>query len=499
LSLRTTYGPKGAIWILLLATAMPTVTARSAAQLVMNPPRRQAVASSSWEIVPDETAAAEFLPCSTDFCLLPSVQASPGPFAANSTAIAVNPQNSTQLMAAANDLNCPSGVLGAYGSSDGGSTWNHTCMGVENTVGTGLPSVVYDLSNNAYFAATDTGVYPAGISVGIQKSTDNGTTWGATIVAVQPEFTPNGLVNAPWLEIDDGTSSHYTGTLYISGTQFDYSLVKTQISVSSSSDGGNTWTTMDVAPVQIEPKVDQFSRLAIGSDGTIYVAWQRCVESGEPNLDCGGTKARILLSKSTDGGSTWSKAAQVATVTLAPDSCNCASFGNLPNTKEPVYDIPLVAIDNSTGSYAGSLYVALYNWTGKQMRVELVASRNGGKSWEKPVEIAPASATHDQFFPAVSVSSSGLVGVSWLDRRNDPANLKYQPFAAISTNGGATFGTNHALTRKLSNPYLDGYGGVYMGAYTSNAWVGGMTFYATWPDSGNQQYMQDHVGGGVAK
>jgi hypothetical protein len=28
-----------------------------------------------------------------------------------------------------------------------------------------------------------------------------------------------------------------------------------------------------------------------------------------------------------------------------------------------------------------------------------------------------------------------------------------------------------------------GNGGVYMGAYMSNAWDGGTTFYATWPDS----------------
>jgi hypothetical protein len=306
-------------------------------------------------------------------------------------------------------------------------------------------------------------------------------------------------VNAPWLEIDNSTSSRHSGTLYISGTQFDYSLAKTQISVSSSSDGGSTWAMVKVAPVQVEPQVDQFSRLVIANDGTIYVVWQRCVEGGEPNLDCGGTKAKILLSNSTDGGSTWSKPAQVATVTLAPDSCHCASFGNLPNTKEPVYNIPVIAIDSSTGSYAGSLYVVLYNWTGKQMRVEMVTSRNRGKSWEKPVAIAPASATHDQFFPAVSVSSSGVVGVSWLDRRNDPSNLSYQPFAAISMNGGVTFGRNYALTRHLSNPYLDGYGGIYMGAYTSNTWDGAATFYATWPDASNQQYMQDRVGGGTIK
>jgi hypothetical protein len=70
----------------------------------------------------------------------------------------------------------------------------------------------------------------------------------------------------------------------------------------------------------------------------------------------------------------------VAIVTLAPDSCHCASFGNLANTKEPVYDTPVIAIDNSTDSYAGSLYIVLYNWSGEQMRVEMVTSRNRGKS-----------------------------------------------------------------------------------------------------------------------
>jgi hypothetical protein len=56
--------------------------------------------------------------------------------------------------------------------------------------------------------------------------------------------------------------------------------------------------------------------------------------------------------------------------------------------------------------------------------------------------VAPASAAHDPFFPSLSVSPTGLVGVSWLDRRNDPADVKYQAFAAISTDGGQTFPNN---------------------------------------------------------
>ena len=105
--------------------------------------------------------------------------------------------------------------------------------------------------------------------------------------------------------------------------------------------------------------------------------------------------------------------------------------------------------------------------------------------------------THDQFFPWLSISSSGVVGVTWLDRRNDPANISYQPFAAVSTDGGASFGNNFNLyksNKKLSNPNNDGMNGFFMGDYTGNAWANSM-LYTSWMDSLNGQRMQDEVGG----
>jgi len=58
----------------------------------------------------------------------------------------------------------------------------------------------------------------------------------------------------------------------------------------------------------------------------------------------------------------------------------------------------------------------------------------------------------------------GLVGVSWLDRRNDPANIDYQAFAAISSDGGMSFGENVQLTTAFSNPNVNGY--------PNNEWMG---------------------------
>jgi hypothetical protein len=84
--------------------------------------------------------------------------------------------------------------------------------------------------------------------------------------------------------------------------------------------------------------------------------------------------------------------------------------------------------------------------------------------------------------PSLSVSSTGLVGVSWLDRRNDPADVKYQAFAAISTDRGQTFPITQ-LTKAFSNPDQSGDPN-WMGDYTGNTWVGGDSF-AAWMDSSN--------------
>ncbi len=127
---------------------------------------------------------------------------------------------------------------------------------------------------------------------------------------------------------------------------------------------------------------------------------------------CGGAAAHVMFSKSTDGGVTWSKAKSISKMTLAPAPCG-ASYGCLPNTNERVSDIPVIAVDASGGAHNGKLYVVDYTWTGSYMKVQVISSTDGGTIWSAPVEVAPASDTHDQFFPWINVDqSNGWVGVS---------------------------------------------------------------------------------------
>jgi len=423
--------------------------------------------------------------CNSSPCPLNNISLSPSK--ANSTTAAASPLNSLNLLAVSDNYDCNT-LAGIYVSTDGGLTWTGSCF--QFYLATGDPVLSYG-SELAYIAGANASFSGCGGCGWVATSTDNGLSWSEPIAAARP-LQPSGLTNAPAIQVDNSAGSPFLGSVYLSVTQFDAQVVESEISVSHSTDSGNTWVTTTVDPIQYKPIVDQDSRMAIGADGTVYVAWQRCAMTG-PNINCADTDAQMLLSKSTDGGNTWSTPVVIATVHLVPDTCDCAFFGNLPLTNEPVSNMPVLGIDNSHGPHAGNLYAVMYTWNGTQMRTMVATSSDGGNTWAKPVVVAPAK--HDQFFASLSVSPSGMVGVSWLDRRNDPLNVSYQPYAAASLNGGASFSKSYPVTTFLSDPYLDGNGGTYMGDYTGNTWAGNNYFLVTWPDSRNLQFMQDYIGG----
>jgi hypothetical protein len=331
-----------------------------------------------------------------------------------------------------------------------------------------------------------TGTY----SIVIEKSGNNGKLWGPPRTAV-PALFSGGLTDKDWLQIDTTPTSPWANNLYISVTQFDTSN-NTQITVSHSSDGGKTFTMVPVSALATYPNINEFSDIAIGTDGTVYLSWMNCTANG-PSSDCGGTKATIMLSKSTDGGSTWSTPAAIFSLKLAPDPNFCCFYGALPNTNERMNGIPAIAIDNSTGAHHGSLYIAYNSWNGKALRVALATSTDGGVTWKShPVDSTTVS-PNDQFMPWVNVSSKGIVGISWLDRRNDTANVNYESFAAFSSDG-VHISTNADLSTAPSNPNNDGFGGFFIGDYTGNAFAGTTRFYVTFTDT-STGVDQDFLGG----
>jgi hypothetical protein len=429
--------------------------------------------------------------CSPAPCVLPAMLASEGTSADIYAPVAVNPRNPAQLIVGSDDGNCGiSTHVGFHVSSDAGSTWSTTCLPFLTAFGQGfepgdLPLVGYDLKGAAYIAAYYQVPGPNGPSlIAIEKSTD-GVNWSTPAVALGSD---SSLIFYASLAVDQTQSSPYANSIYVLGINF---AGPTQVLVSRSRDGGNTWTTAQLATT---PNADEYNpSLTIGADGTLYAALMRCTLD-ELGFLCANDTDYMVFSKSSDGGVTWSHPKVVRSVHEVPDSCGCYPFGTIPNTTVYPTNTPALGIDNSSGPYSGRLYATMFEWTGTYMRVLVIHSSDGGNTWSKPVPVAPASETHDQFYPWISVSPSGLVGVSWFDRRNDPANVDYQAYAAISSDGGESFQTNVQLTTASSNPDNNGYDHS-LGHYAGNTWDGPNYFIAAWMDTSNGIGSQDYVGG----
>jgi hypothetical protein len=418
-----------------------------------------------------------------------NVRASEGKLPANETPIVVSPVDSRDVMTGANDYNCKSST-GFYTSSDGGHTFLTHCFPVVGEGGCGDPGVAYDLHGNAFVSTISDCDHLSG-SIYLQKSTDNGVTWRHPRLAVPPVFK-GGLTDKDWLEIDNNRTSPRVGTMYISTTEVDKTLQKSFIAVSRSTDGGRTWTTARVTHVYVYPEQVQWSDLAIDGNGTVYVTWLHCVGAGRRGF-CAGTKGVLEVSKSTDGGKTWSMPATIAVAQLAPAGRTCF-YGCLPNTIEDLSEIPVIAADTSNGPHRGNLCVAFYYASGKWLRVAVATSTDGGKTWSDRVRVAPPGTRGDEFFPWLTVGPTGTLGVSWLDRRDDPENLRYAEYATFSSSGGVRFGKDRRVATALSNPNDDGQGGFFMGDYTGNAWGPDGKFYAAWMDTRNRRTAQDFVG-----
>jgi hypothetical protein len=425
------------------------------------------------------------LNCTPAPCALRNENASNGTTQpVDETPIAVNPNNSQQLITGGNDYACSTSLRGFWTSNNGGKTWSGACgVDLSGSGGDGDPVVGYDLNGTVYQGGIESG---SGGVVGIASSTNNGTSWNSMVVASQ---VSGDFADKPWLQIDTNPNSPDKNNLYVSNTMFA-SNSDTTIYVSHSTNGGKTWSIVAASPTAVWPNfVNQFSDLATGPDGTVYLTYLNCPVSGT----CAGQLSTLYIQKSTDGGNTWSSQVAIGKVTLAPAPCG-AFYGCLPNTSERVSEIPVIGVDNSGGTRSGQLYVVEYNWTGSYMQVQVTSSTDGGTTWSTPVPVAPKSDTHDQFFPWLNVDGKGNVGVTWLDRRNDTSNVNYEAFATWSADGGARFKTNVQIASQPSDPFNDGFGSGFMGDYSGNAWTG-KKLYASWTDTRNGSYSQDEVGG----
>ena len=182
-----------------------------------------------------------------------------------------------------------------------------------------------------------------------------------------------------------------------------------------------------------------FPDIAVGPKGQVLVAWSTADASEEETL------SKIYVNLDPDGlGPTGFGAAQlVAESKVGPNDTIT------PQPDRKVTSTPHVAFA-TTGGHVGRAYVVYTDEAPDESNntdVWLKYSDADGAeaSWSKPNLVTRDPVTkqpikNSQFMGRVATDpKTGFVAVAWYDARNDTGNHDVQLFAAVSTDGGASF------------------------------------------------------------
>ena len=343
-------------------------------------------------------------------------------------------------------------VFGAHivvGWNDWAIEFGQTLRGVKNGVGHGFstdggatftdggevgsshwgadPTVAVDRSGNFYFGRFDLKPGSATLDrIAVFKSTDGGATFPESGTA-NDNAESNGN-DGPMIAVDT-TASPFSGTVYaIWGFQGVFPRF------SRSTDGGASFSS----PIQLSTH----GMPAVGPNGEIYVV-------GSGAGDASGT-GEVLITKSTDGGLSFGPAVPVASVNSIGhiDSATKQYCGRVLNGSLNAEGSPRIAVDRSGGLNNGTVYVVFgsHGTGADEADVYLTRSTDGGATWSTPSRLNDDATANDQWMPFVAVALNGAVAVSWYDRRLDDQNLLIDLFMSISTDGGASFGSNLKIT-----------------------------------------------------
>ena len=275
----------------------------------------------------------------------------------NETAIAVNPNNANDLVASDNDYRRGDGnCYGAY-SLDNANQWNDTTVPMGFTNGTafggvareywqagGDTSVAWDTKGNAYL---DCQMFMRGgppvtnnpdlsSAVYVFRSTqNNGASWNFPGHPVVETYTTTGAPfnDKPYMTVDNHVGSPFQDRIYVTWTVFaaDGTAIIYEV---YSSDYGQTFSSPVVVstssplcptsfglPTTVTTcNANQFSDPFTGPDGALYVVYANFNNSLSSATD---NHNQMLLSKSTDGGATFSAPVLVANYNDLPD---CATY-----------------------------------------------------------------------------------------------------------------------------------------------------------------------------
>lgn len=259
------------------------------------------------------------------------------------------------------------------------------------------PTMVVNRSGQIFVGWKETdGPEAAGIRVGASFSTDQGLTWARNILMNQSHPNQGCHNSDPWMALDPSERVHFAYLEYDCGSGLD---------VSNTTDGRD-WGTVHYIGGH-GGLVDKDS-MAFDTAGRLYATWD------EDNI--------LALTWSDDDGNHW------------------APIQNPGNVGDAVLGAIVTTFGNST--------VYLTWWDINTDNIMFESSTDRGQTWSEEVRVNDRDGSAQPVgawqipIPAMNVDrNSGAIYIAWPDTRNGNQNI----FMANSTDGGATWGTNHRI------------------------------------------------------
>ena len=343
------------------------------------------------------------------------------------------------------------------------------------------------------------------VNASIVYSRDGGQRWAMAEGTAPADYRRSGDVSVAYDNQGHAFLCYIAFDKLGTTNYWAHNATRNGIFVRRTSDGGKTWEK-DASVViahPTEPNIPFEDKPYIVADtthskyaGNLYVGWTEFTLS----------KSRMLFSRSTDGGKSWSAPIEISTKRGLPRDDNGAvegftgavgSDGTLyvvwcdisgivfavsrdggttftpsrtilptgpsyfdPDKVSRGNGFPQIGIDPRNNQ----LYVTWSDFTNGDIDVFAASSKDHGKRWSEPVRVNNDSLHngYDQLFQWLAVDPvDGSVNVIFCDRRTDPANRSYYMVLARSDDGGVTF-KNYVWSTKPSDP-TDVFMGDYMG------------------------------------
>jgi hypothetical protein len=400
----------------------------------------------------------------------------PGP--QTEPAIAVDPRNPRVLLAGSNSIQ--EGTMRIYASSDGGTTWQTatTHEAPEKLLESCAsdPSVAIDTRGRQYYSyglAAPCGVdHPQRVFVVTRALPD--AAWSKPILVAS--LGRARLDDKPAITVDNSPVSRFRGRVYVVWTRVQRNA-SLSVMLSYSDDGAKTWSR----PVKVNRtgRGLSYASVAVGRDGSVYVAWDDVGEFAlqvSRSLDGGshfGPEVRVA-----GFASIWIPHCGAGIVIPAlPRTCVNAN---------PIVSVDAsggrysgrVYVSYGRTEFRGhqAAHVAVFTRTLKRLY------RDPDTGEGRPVAPAPRGRRSEQFWvQSVVDQTTGAVWVCYYDTLGDPDRRRAHYTCTASRNGGRTWLKPIRAAAVPSDATQPGAAGGY--GYYQGLAAGHGAAYPVWTDT----------------